>query len=175
LSSAFAPANHSELLIRGRTFLKRSADDTNRRAQHTKHNMAEKKRKRNEEGAERPSKKTAVAPQGNVKVELLQEEALGPLLGMSHGALYRRQRLTKTQLRHQALSFPRVSTSSRTSTPTSSPSPPSPHFSSSLQTTPASTTPHSKSRMAAQGVKSRTTWACLTQRPRSCRLCQSRG
>jgi DNA-directed RNA polymerase I subunit RPA49 len=49
--------------------------------------MAEKKRKRNEEGAERPSKKTAVAPQGNVKVELLQEEALGPLLGMSHCAL----------------------------------------------------------------------------------------
>ncbi|KAL1650620.1 DNA-directed RNA polymerase I subunit rpa49 [Didymella pomorum] len=47
--------------------------------------MAEKKRKRNEEGAERPSKKTAVAPQGNVKVELLQEEALGPLLAATPG------------------------------------------------------------------------------------------
>lgn len=66
--------------------MRRGADNTNRRAQHTKHDMAEKKRKRNEEGAERPSKKTAVAPQGNVKVELLQEEALGPLLGTSHFA-----------------------------------------------------------------------------------------
>ena len=48
--------------------------------------MAEKKRKRNEDGAERPSKKAAVTPQGNVKVELLQEETLGPLLGKSQRA-----------------------------------------------------------------------------------------
>ncbi|KAF2999273.1 DNA-directed RNA polymerase I subunit rpa49 [Curvularia kusanoi] len=47
--------------------------------------MAEKKRKRNEEGVERPSKKAAVTPQGNVKVELLQEEALGPLLAATPG------------------------------------------------------------------------------------------
>ena len=43
--------------------------------------MVEKKRKRIEEGGERPSKKAAVVSQGNIKVELLQEEALGPLLG----------------------------------------------------------------------------------------------
>jgi hypothetical protein len=68
-------------------FFDRNTNDSNRQAQHTSNNMAEKKRKRNEEGGERPSKKAAVAPKGNVKVELLQEEALGPLLGMSHRAL----------------------------------------------------------------------------------------
>jgi DNA-directed RNA polymerase I subunit RPA49 len=46
--------------------------------------MAEKKRKRHDDGGERPTKKTAIAPQGKVKVELLKnEEVLGPLLGTS--------------------------------------------------------------------------------------------
>lgn len=45
--------------------------------------MAEKKRKRSEQNGERPQKKVAVAPQGSVKVELLEnKETLGPLLGM---------------------------------------------------------------------------------------------
>lgn len=62
--------------------MERSVDNTTRQARtHTTDAMAEKKRKRNEDSAERPSKKAAVTPQGNVKVELLQEEALGPLLG----------------------------------------------------------------------------------------------
>ena len=56
--------------------------------------MVEKKRKRNEEGGERPSKKAAVVSQGNVKVELLQEEALGPLLGRSQHAKSAWQGLT---------------------------------------------------------------------------------
>lgn len=70
--------------------------------------MAEKKRKRNEDGAERPSKKAAVAPHGNVKVELLQEEALGPLLGMSHCALRLQFGLTRQQLRHPVSSYLRA-------------------------------------------------------------------
>jgi hypothetical protein len=46
-------------------------------------NMSEKKRKRREEGGERPKKKVAIAPQGTVQVELLEnKETLGPLLGM---------------------------------------------------------------------------------------------
>jgi DNA-directed RNA polymerase I subunit RPA49 len=46
--------------------------------------MAEKKRKRHDDAAERPTKKAAIASQGKVKVELLKnEELLGPLLGMS--------------------------------------------------------------------------------------------
>lgn len=45
--------------------------------------MSEKKRKRREEGAERPQKKVAVAPQRPVQVELLEnKEPLGPVLGM---------------------------------------------------------------------------------------------
>jgi hypothetical protein len=44
--------------------------------------MAEKKRKRNDQGGERPTKKAAFAPQTKIKVELLKnDEALGPLLG----------------------------------------------------------------------------------------------
>lgn len=46
--------------------------------------MAEKKRKRNDDGVERPSKKPAVAAHGAVTVEHLHEEALGPLLGTPH-------------------------------------------------------------------------------------------
>jgi hypothetical protein len=49
--------------------------------------MSEKKRKRREEIPERPKKKVAVAPKGNVQVELLENEGiLGPLLGMRRGA-----------------------------------------------------------------------------------------
>jgi DNA-directed RNA polymerase I subunit RPA49 len=45
--------------------------------------MSEKKRKRHEDGGERPKKKVVMAPEGNVQVELLEnKEALGPLLGM---------------------------------------------------------------------------------------------
>jgi DNA-directed RNA polymerase I subunit RPA49 len=45
--------------------------------------MSEKKRKRREENGERPQKMVAVAPQGTVKVEMLDnKETLGPLLGM---------------------------------------------------------------------------------------------
>jgi DNA-directed RNA polymerase I subunit RPA49 len=45
--------------------------------------MSEKKRKRREEGAERPKKKVAIAPQSTVQVELLEnKETLGPILGM---------------------------------------------------------------------------------------------
>lgn len=46
--------------------------------------VAEKKRKRNDQGGERPTKKAAFAPQTTIKVELLKnEEPLGPLLGTS--------------------------------------------------------------------------------------------
>lgn len=45
--------------------------------------MSEKKRKRREENGERPKKKIAVAPEGSVQVELLEnKDILGPLLGM---------------------------------------------------------------------------------------------
>jgi DNA-directed RNA polymerase I subunit RPA49 len=45
--------------------------------------MSEKKRKRQEQNGERPKKKTAVAPQGNVRVQMVEnKETLGPLLGM---------------------------------------------------------------------------------------------
>jgi DNA-directed RNA polymerase I subunit RPA49 len=45
--------------------------------------MSEKKRKRREDGGERPKKKVAIASQGNVRVELLENKGpLGPLLGM---------------------------------------------------------------------------------------------
>lgn len=45
--------------------------------------MSEKKRKRHGENGERPKKKAAIAPSGNVKVEVLEnKEVLGPLLGM---------------------------------------------------------------------------------------------
>jgi hypothetical protein len=45
--------------------------------------MGEKKRKRNEDGGERPTKKTAITqPQGNLKVELVEnKDTLGPILG----------------------------------------------------------------------------------------------
>jgi hypothetical protein len=57
-------------------------------AHFTRDNMSEKKRKRREELAERPKKKVAVAPKGNVQVELLENEGtLGPLLGM-RGAVH---------------------------------------------------------------------------------------
>ena len=43
---------------------------------------SEKKRKRREENGERPKKKVAMAPKGNVQVELLEnKDTLGPLLG----------------------------------------------------------------------------------------------
>jgi DNA-directed RNA polymerase I subunit RPA49 len=45
--------------------------------------MSEKKRKRQEQNGERPKKKTAVAPQGNVRIQIVEnKETLGPLLGM---------------------------------------------------------------------------------------------
>jgi len=44
--------------------------------------MSEKKRKRQEQNGERPKKKTAVAPTGNVRVKMVEnKETLGPLLG----------------------------------------------------------------------------------------------
>lgn len=44
--------------------------------------MSEKKRKRHGENGERPKKKVAIAPQGNVRVQLLEKkQVLGPLLG----------------------------------------------------------------------------------------------
>lgn len=46
----------------------------------------EKKRKRHSDSGARPKKKVAVAPQGTVKVELVEnKETLGPLLGMRGG------------------------------------------------------------------------------------------
>ena len=45
--------------------------------------MSEKKRKRQEQNGERPKKKTAVVPTGNVRVKMVEnKETLGPLLGM---------------------------------------------------------------------------------------------
>ena len=148
-------------------FFGRNTDSKNYQEQHTNDNMAEKKRKRNEEVAERPSKKTAVAPSGNVKVELLQEEALGPVLGMAHCTLSGQWRLTKEQLQHRVSSFPRASASSRISTPRFSQRVLSLRSSSSPPITPASTTPHSKSRMEARGVSSRTMSAYSTLKRRS--------
>jgi DNA-directed RNA polymerase I subunit RPA49 len=48
--------------------------------------MGEKKRKRTEDGAGRPSKKAAVAPSlGNVRVEHVENKnILGPVLGAEH-------------------------------------------------------------------------------------------
>jgi DNA-directed RNA polymerase I subunit RPA49 len=44
--------------------------------------MSEKKRKRREDGAERPKKKVAIAPESMIRVEMLEnKETLGPLLG----------------------------------------------------------------------------------------------
>lgn len=45
---------------------------------------SEKKRKRQEQGGERPSKKAAIAPvQGNVEVEYIDnDEMLGPIIGV---------------------------------------------------------------------------------------------
>jgi DNA-directed RNA polymerase I subunit RPA49 len=44
--------------------------------------MSEKKRKRSQPNGEKQPKKGAIAPQGAVKVELLEnQETLGPLLG----------------------------------------------------------------------------------------------
>ena len=46
-------------------------------------NMSEKKRKRRDEGGERPKKKAATVARGDVQVELLENKGvLGPLLGM---------------------------------------------------------------------------------------------
>ncbi|KAF1915415.1 RNA polymerase I associated factor, A49-like protein [Ampelomyces quisqualis] len=48
--------------------------------------MSEKKRKSRDEGGERPKKKVAIAPQGPVQVELLEnKETLGPLLAITPG------------------------------------------------------------------------------------------
>ncbi|CAO2649661.1 Nn.00g070460.m01.CDS01 [Neocucurbitaria sp. VM-36] len=48
--------------------------------------MSEKKRKRHGENGERPKKKAAIAPSGNVQVELLEnKETLGPLLAATPG------------------------------------------------------------------------------------------
>ena len=51
---------------------------------------SEKKRKRQEQGGERPTKKAAIAPgQGNVKVEYVDnDEVLGPIVGMLLAALH---------------------------------------------------------------------------------------
>lgn len=49
--------------------------------------MSEKKRKRSEPNGEAMQKKVASAPQGAVKVEMLEnKETLGPLLGMREGS-----------------------------------------------------------------------------------------
>jgi DNA-directed RNA polymerase I subunit RPA49 len=47
-------------------------------------NMSEKKRKRREDGGERPSKKTTIAPpSGRVRLDFVDnEDVLGPVLGM---------------------------------------------------------------------------------------------
>jgi DNA-directed RNA polymerase I subunit RPA49 len=53
--------------------------------------MAEKKRKRHDDGAERPSKKPAVAsaPGGTVRVEFVDNKnGLGPILGMASEGLH---------------------------------------------------------------------------------------
>ncbi|KAJ4367194.1 DNA-directed RNA polymerase I subunit rpa49 [Neocucurbitaria cava] len=48
--------------------------------------MSDKKRKRHGENGERPKKKAAIAPTGNVQVELLEnKEVLGPLLAITPG------------------------------------------------------------------------------------------
>jgi DNA-directed RNA polymerase I subunit RPA49 len=48
--------------------------------------MSEKKRKRQELNGERPKKKTAVAPQGNVRIQIVEnKETLGPLLAVTPG------------------------------------------------------------------------------------------
>lgn len=68
-------------------------DSTNRAIRPNQHNKmsSEKKRKRREENGERPKKKVAMAPKGNVQVQLLEnKDTLGPLLGtrtqQSHGS-----------------------------------------------------------------------------------------
>ncbi|CAN9271124.1 unnamed protein product [Alternaria alternata] len=51
--------------------------------------MSEKKRKRQEQNGERPKKKTSGAPQGNVRVQMVEnKETLGPLLGESSELLF---------------------------------------------------------------------------------------
>ncbi|RYN58121.1 hypothetical protein AA0114_g2042 [Alternaria tenuissima] len=48
--------------------------------------MSEKKRKRQEQNGERPKKKTSGAPQGNVRVQMVEnKETLGPLLAVTPG------------------------------------------------------------------------------------------
>ncbi|KAI4945812.1 hypothetical protein J4E91_007726 [Alternaria rosae] len=48
--------------------------------------MSEKKRKRQEQNGERPKKKAAVAPTGNVRVKMVEnKETLGPLLAVTPG------------------------------------------------------------------------------------------
>lgn len=51
--------------------------------------MGEKKRKRQEDGSERPAKKNAASlPKGNVRVEYVDNtDALGPVLGMRYANL----------------------------------------------------------------------------------------
>lgn len=45
--------------------------------------MNDKKRKRHAENGDRPKKKAVVAPQGNVRIDMVEsKETLGPLLGM---------------------------------------------------------------------------------------------
>jgi DNA-directed RNA polymerase I subunit RPA49 len=57
--------------------------------------MSEKKRKRREDGGDRPKKKVATAPVGRVQVEMLEnKEPLGPVLGMREaieGVAYQQQ------------------------------------------------------------------------------------
>jgi hypothetical protein len=75
--------------------------------------MSEKKRKRREDGGERPKKKVAIAqaPQGSVQVEILEnKEILGPLLGMRE-AMHNetdQQGLIEIQLLLQASIFRRA-------------------------------------------------------------------
>jgi DNA-directed RNA polymerase I subunit RPA49 len=53
--------------------------------------MSEKKRKRHDENGERPKKKAAIAPQANVRVELVEnKELLGPILGQYASNIDRR-------------------------------------------------------------------------------------
>lgn len=70
---------------------------------------SEKKRKRQEQGGERPSKKAAIAPaQGNVKVEYIDnDEMLGPIVGMLLAVLgFMTIQLTILQHQHQDSGFP---------------------------------------------------------------------
>jgi hypothetical protein len=85
--------------------------------------MSEKKRKRREDGGERPKKKVAIAPQGTVQVQLVENKgSLGPLLGMRKAVqdISNGYMLIQVQPLLQVLLFLRAYPSTLTSTPRSS-------------------------------------------------------